>query len=46
MDDAGAMRGVERVGDLDGDRERVRERQPRGRTPQPIGQRLAFENAP
>ena len=35
MDDAGAMRGVERAGDLDGDRQRFRQRQGRTRLSAP-----------
>ena len=42
MDDAGAVRAVERVADLDGDRQRVVDRKPR-RPAQPVGERLAFE---
>ena len=41
MDDAGVMRGSERVGDLPGDRDRVVEREPAVR--EPIGQRRTFD---
>src|SRR5216110_1747018 len=42
MDDAGTMRPVERVADLDGDPERVGDGN-RSLASQPIGERLAFE---
>ena len=42
MDDAGAMRAVERVADLDGNA-RARHRRKPGRSAQPIRERLAFE---
>jgi hypothetical protein len=47
MDDAGAVRAVERIGDLDGDLERVAERQTRTaglrRPRESVGQRLAIQ---
>ena len=42
MDDAGAVRAVERVADLDRNRERFIDRKPR-RSAQPVRERLAFE---
>src|SRR5438128_8416207 len=42
MDDAGTVRAVERVADLDSNRERFIDRKPR-RSAQPVRERLAFE---